>query len=144
MAAAITVVIELVLGIGLMVLAPLWILSFVQLLKWWHIAERQLKPGVYLADTRPLLLGFFGRAAVLFQPDMLTGNGLDARRAAIKWFRRMMLLVAAAVALILLNEFVHPGGDWRAAENRSDPTTLEDVPVAWYGGPKLERFSRTT
>lgn len=110
--AAIKVISELVLGIGLMVLAPLWILSFVQLLKWWHIAERQLKPGVYLADTRPLLLAFFGRAAVLFQPEMLTENGFAARRAAVMWFRRMMLLVAAAAALLFLNELVHPGGDW--------------------------------
>ncbi len=102
------IAVDLILLLGLLAAAPFWLVCFFQVIKWLHKAEGEIKPGMHLADSRPLVLGMLGRTAVLAQPEMLTERGLAARAATMLWLRRILLTSAILVALIALKNFVHP------------------------------------
>jgi hypothetical protein len=121
------IAIDLILLLGLLVGAPFWLVCFFQVIKWLHKAEGEIKPGLHLADSRPLLLGMLGRSAVLIQPEMLTEKGLAARTATMLWLRRILLTSAILVALIVLKEFMHPEPMQRRGQLTSSSVLIFDA-----------------
>lgn len=127
MSTSIGVSVDLILLLGLLVAAPFWLVCFFQVMKWLHKAEGEIKPGLHLADSRPLLLGLLGRTAVLAQPEMLTDKGLAARAATMLWLRRILLTSAILVALIVLKEFMHPEPMQKRGQITSSSTLIFDA-----------------
>lgn len=129
MSDGIGIAVDLILLLGLLSAAPFWLVCFFQLIKWLHKAEGEIKPGLHVADSRPLLLGMLGRTAVLAKPEMLTEKGLAARAATMLWLRRILLTSAILVALIALKEFVHPEPMQRRGSESSRPPIRHDWPI---------------
>jgi hypothetical protein len=121
------VAVDLILLLGLLVAAPFWLVCLFQVMKWLHKAEGEIKPGLHLADSRPLLLGILGRTAVLVQPEMLTEKGLAARTATMLWLRRILLTSAILVTLIVLKELMHPEPMQKRGQLASSSALISDA-----------------
>lgn len=93
-------------------------------MKWLHKAEGEIKPGLHLADSRPFVLGMLGRTAVLAQPEMLTEKGIAARASTLSWLRRLLLVSAILVVLIVLKEYAHPQQPMQKRGQLTSPSAL--------------------